>query len=375
MKNILLYPLTYEVLSLIRSENFTSNYDKVMVSTYKGSGLNGVDCCFLDSGEETGIVVDEDFEILVEASDEVVLYENTKDIEYVSDLAQKRKYAESKGKKVFLISNEANDISSKEKEFFDSLQKIQIEIASQSCIKVEAEDFIEIEGLVDITVPIVGIVGNADNVGKFELQLQMKDELSERGYKVAVISSNRLCEFVGAYSFPKFMIEKQYSDKMKVLLFNRFLRYIELADDPDLIIVSVPGGIMPSTRRIVGDFGTLAYKTFKAVAPDYMILSMNFETYTNEYFEELEKFVKYNYGCELNAIKIKNSKTDWEDAEVTNKGSLLSYTINRSIIDNLIDQFDENLGLVFVTSAKESVSELIDNVEEELEANEAVLVF
>ncbi len=374
-KKVLIYPLTFEILSMLRSDSFTSKYKEIMVSTYKGSGMNGFDCGSLDLGEKTGVVIEEDYELLLKRCDEVLLYTNTKDTDLLSDIYEKKAHAEKLGKVVSLILSDKPIVFSKERAFIDSLKNIHIDITKDRSFDVKTEELIEIEGLVDITVPIVGIVGNSDSVGKYELQIQMKDELSKRGYKVSLITSNQLGEFVGGYSFPVFMTENNYSDKMKILLFNRFLRFIELEDEPDIIIIGVPGGIMPATRRIVGDFGMLANKTYKAATPDYFIVSMNFEAYTKGYFEELNLFVKYNYGCNLNAIKIKNSKTDWEDAEVTNRGKLLSYSIDPSNVNNLINKLKQEIDLTFISSDKDSVSGLIDNVEDELESNESIVVF
>lgn len=59
---------------------------------------------------------------------------------------------------------------------------------------------------------------------------------------------------LGFYSFPSFMYDSNISEVNKVLMFNRFVRKIEKVEAPDIIIIGIPGGIMPYNRQFTRAF-------------------------------------------------------------------------------------------------------------------------
>lgn len=61
----------------------------------------------------------------------------------------------------------------------------------------------------------------------------------------------------------------------KKLRFNHYVNYIANSEDADIVIVGVPGGVVPISNKLF-DFGIMNYMVANAVKPDYVILNTGF---------------------------------------------------------------------------------------------------
>lgn len=332
-KKLMFYPVTQELVALIRSELFQLNIENVIICDNKGSGLGGKDIAVIDGKEETGCIITEEFEKAVEESDIVVFTRDALSLDDRKKLELKKGYVKNARKELI----DHFESSSLEKEFLDATKTIKVEIMDGVQYQLTGKDYYKAEGLLDIEVPIIGVVGLSEKTGKFEVQLSLVCALEKLGYKVTWLSSNLLSSIVGREMFPSFMLEKDMDDREQILFFNRYLKFIEKKEKPDVILVGIPGVIMPCTSKITGDFGILAEKVFRAASPDYFILNTFFEFFSDEYFEEMKNYVKYNFGCPLNAIYVNNRRVDWDDSEMTNNNDVTSYVIEKDNLDTLVD--------------------------------------
>ena len=122
------------------------------------------------------------------------------------------------------------------------------------------------ENLHEIDVPVIAVLGQGENCGKFECQLLTDNVLSSE-YKTSVVSSNPLGAFFGYSTIPSFFYSSE-SFHEKVLKFNKYIQSIAKKDSPDEIIVGVPEGIMSSSRYQLNHFGEYPLIVSKAVRPD-----------------------------------------------------------------------------------------------------------
>ena len=98
----------------------------------------------------------------------------------------------------------------------------------------------------------------------------------ELGYNVEVISTRLDSEVLGINPIPQFMFETGMSESEKIIKYNHYVKQIELVKDPDLIIIGVPGGIMPFDKVNYNNFGAIAFLISMAVSVDYAILCSPF---------------------------------------------------------------------------------------------------
>lgn len=210
--------------------------------------------------------------------------------------------------------------------------------------------------LKDIDIPIVMIAGMGEYCNKFELELIVAGQLKNKGYTVSVIASRMHVDCLGIHSFPELMYSKEKNECEKIIAYNNYIKYLAEVENPDVFVIGVPGGILPSTRRQPENFGIYAFEIFSAMKPDYMIFNLYNADVENKYFDEISILMKYKFGVEVDAFYISNYVQDglslntfmpikyiMQDADDIEKkwmnGNANIFYKNRStfLVENLID--------------------------------------
>lgn len=166
------------------------------------------------------------------------------------------------------------------------------------------------EQVYNLNTPVISVAGIGQKTNKMELQLEIYRRLKHDGYQACWIASRDEAVLFGGETFPQFMMESSMSEKGKILKYNHYLKLLEQERKPDVFLIGIPGGIMPITKRHVGDFGIYAYEIFNAMTPDFSILSLYYSNFKKEYLEELEKFMKYKFNVEVDCFNVSNIEQD-----------------------------------------------------------------
>ena len=182
----------------------------------------------------------------------------------------------------------------------------------------------------EITTPIMLICGLSAETNKFELQIKIRKELVNRGYLVSQIGSKNGSELFGMHSFPQFMYKAGISEMEKIFMFNGFIWNIEETEKPDVIIVGVPGGIMPYDNEHHNEFGIFNYLVSCAVTPDEVVLSIPYNDYETEFWEYIVEYSKYKYSYNIKGINYSNIYHDIYADERQAKERLV-YIRNRQV--------------------------------------------
>lgn len=168
----------------------------------------------------------------------------------------------------------------------------------------------EAEYLYNLNTPIVAVCGLGERTNKLEIQLHLWKKLICDEYKVCWISSGNEAEFFGGISFPQFMLEKKYSEKEKILLFNHFLKFIEQTEEPDIFVIGIPGSIMPISKKQVDYFGITAFEVFSSIEADFVIQSIYYGEFGENYLQELKEIMKYRFNAEVDIFYMSNVEQD-----------------------------------------------------------------
>ena len=91
---------------------------------------------------------------------------------------------------------------------------------------------------------------------------------------------------------------------------NFFVGYIEENEKPEVIVVGIPGELLPLTKQKPGNFGIIAYEILNAVDPDFTILSLYKDEYKEEYFEEMNNLLHYRYNVDADCFYLCNCSID-----------------------------------------------------------------
>lgn len=153
-------------------------------------------------------------------------------------------------------------------------------------------------------VPVIMVMGTSIMTEKFDLQLSIRRKLLDMGYKVSQVGSKSFCEFFGFHSIPDWFFDHTYLEADKISMFNMFLKYIEIEEKPDIIVVGVPEGIIPLTKKHHFNYGIYAFEICCAVAPDYTILTLPYGEYNDEFYEEMKTLCQYRLNVTLDSFYV-----------------------------------------------------------------------
>jgi len=323
-KRATVYPYTNEFAPLLRYWPSDSPYEIIHLVSPKGLALHGKDAAWADLGEPTGILVESDFLAALEDTDVLILadygaYEAPKGIQgYYLDnkldiSVKKAMLAVDQGKEIVCLAD-----------LGDGRQRTLLNYAKQKNAKVtlvspslgESEAFAEgINRLSKITCPVVFVLGESENTSKFSVQLGLRANLEKQGYKVAVVGSRGYCQLAGVHSLPSFMLDKSMDDAEKIQAYRRYVLSIERHEKPDIMIIGVPGGIIPFTERLHNGYGIVPFLISNAVHPDMTVFCMNhWDHMVEDLYKSFENSLRYRLGCSLDCICISRNELDWSKA-------------------------------------------------------------
>lgn len=207
---------------------------------------------------------------------------------------------------------------------------------------------------------MVFVAGMGEKCNKFEVQMFLKAYFSSLDYNVCVISSRTNAEMFGIHSFPDFMLNHDLDEVSKIINFNHYVKKLEENENPDIIIIGVPGGIMPVSEKHSEHFGVMAFEVFNAIKTDALLFCIHNNNYTMEYFDELQKLCQYRFHTNIDAFVVSNYTYDGFSLETEGQIKYLSFT--NEDIDSVISRYSENVyGSSTYKNLAESLLDILAN--------------
>lgn len=191
------------------------------------------------------------------------------------------------------------------------------------------------KNLEKIEVPIIVIAGLWENTDKFKTSLVLRNKLLNEGYRVSQIGSRSYCELFGFHSFPTFMTDSGISENDKPLMLNRYVKNIADSEEPDVIIIGIPGSIQSFNDKYTNRFGILPYLTFQALLVDFLIMCTFYEYSSIKFLDEISQLCKYRFSCCVDAYHMSNLYIDI--AETEEKDRIVKNRIARNIINKTLE--------------------------------------
>lgn len=323
MKKVLLFPYNYNCCEILRYKDMLTEYEVIGVIAPYGWGVSGKDAGIVDGGRDIGINILESIDYGQEFQGILIVADYTNEeieravLVYIAD-------AISHNKEVIF----ATEVSKKIKELYsDQSEQITYLTDKPPIIKHRWK-------LLKINTPIVAIAGMNELTHKFKIQLEVNQYFRKKGYKVSHIGSKQYGELFGIHSFPDVMYS-DLNETEKIYCFNKFIKDIEKQEQPDMIIVGVPGGVMPYNEKFPGYFGITMFEVMQAIRPDVLIMSCLYENYNTEYFDNLATGIRYKFGIDVDAFNISTFQVDTNESEQNRV--LQYYKVTNNEVSKLID--------------------------------------
>ena len=287
----------------------------------RGGGYEGEDAG-AKIGIATKICVESDYNRLIKNADILIITESFLPISE-TEIIHKIEAALLKGIEVIVL-----------RKLSLSVQKLLLEkthnnpnLKLYDGNKIRLNDDIDINDrtIEKVPAPIILVIGAGERCCKFDVQLELRRELHKRNYKITQIGSKNYSEFYGFHAFPDFMFSYgEDSESTKIIGFNKYILQLYKEENPDVIIIGVPGGAFPYDDFFHNEFGILNYYVSHAVMADYIIFNSlyvdNMQGYLNDVINQL--YNKYDY--EVDQVYVSNfalnypvSKSDKELSYIT----------------------------------------------------------
>lgn len=298
MEKILVYPFSLENVAYIKYGKLIKGGVVSSVVSPRGWGLDGLKI------EGTDICVTSDYEGELKNCTAVWLLEDTKKYMPESLLISKVIEAVHNHKTIWISKNYCS---------MDVLERIvprqnlhYIEKNNVDC-NFEADFYFR---LIEINVPVIFVLGSSENTNKFETQLALYEKFSQMGYDVVAINPKSDAGIMEMYSIPEFMWENTMDISEKIFTFNHYVKKIEIQEKPELILIEIPGGVLPYSYNKYNSFGSMMYMISFAVKADAAVFCTLYDEYEKEYFDKIIKKIWEKFDVDIKYFHISNYMLD-----------------------------------------------------------------
>lgn len=378
MNDVLIYPYDSGIKDMIHYKKFISAFKNIYLCSPNGWGYTGNKVVVEDvDGQIRELVISDDFNACMDKSDTVIFVECDHSIDKINMIYPRVELAAKNRKKIIDMITEP----SQRKKLKEKVIQLGGEIVffgaeiNEEETKGIPEDM-KGRGLADFEVPVIVVGGIVENCGKYAVQLGLKESLEDKGYNVLLVGSKQCSKFLGAVNFPIHIFQSELNDVDQVFAMNRYLKKME-ARSPDVIIVGIPGGMLGCNKKLYGDFGILAYKTFTAIRADYFVICLPYANYNDNYFESMETYVLNRFSCNIDAFSVYDQRIDWDKIYSIKPKTIPFASVSQDIVNNTFNS-QEITDLILSkiwTNTKQDIEQLANNIINSLGVDEPEIVF
>lgn len=315
-KRVMLFPYNKNSINLINNID-SEEYEIVVICSFKEDRA-----IMQQEMKLFKILTTTDFEKYINEVDIVIFCDNTSKID-PSAYVKKIKHICSLKKTFFLSKTLYNEIKSKfgwSEELFGNSVILENDYDNKTKLMDNM--------LYPIETPIVCIMGFGPECNKFQTHLELSKKFKSNNYKCLNIFSNGLGKVTGGQLYPNIIFSENVDLPTKIQMMNMYVHELEMNEKPDVIIISVPYGIMPINMNISNRYGELLSIVSYALPIDIGVLCIDFMQKLDElYCLELANLLKYKFSIPLDVVCISDVKKRF----VRDEKKYNNYFLNRSM--------------------------------------------
>lgn len=164
-----------------------------------------------------------------------------------------------------------------------------------------------------IQIPVIAVCGMGENCSKFETTLLSLKRLKEKGYSVTLISGNPLVTLFGGYTLPEYLYSDTVSLEQKSHCFNHDVDELTKREKTDIILIELPGGIMPLGEGNQNHFSEIIIAISNALSIDAGILNTYVPSQKDEeQFGDLREYCDYRFSIPLEGFCMARQKVEYD---------------------------------------------------------------
>ena len=355
--NSVLYPFSHEAVCISRYFALT-DYKITTAIIPEKLPVHCLNMSYFDDLNNNDITISYDFVSSINYCDTVIWAPyNYKDIgKYFKEVTEHISFAISSGKNIICLESLSRDIL---EEFvaLSKLYQVSFTYLNFNNGNYNVTDLLELK---KINTPVITVVGISENVDKFSTQLYVRDAFLQAGYKVSQIGSKPYSELFGIRPYPSFMFEPNISEKQKILNFNNYIHELEINENPEVIIIGIPGEIMRINNRFLFNFGITLFLSSCAYDSDFTVLCMGCNKINADFLSQCKKILYYKYSMPVDCCFISNIRLN-EDSLKSNYADLEVDILPKLLFGNEKESVKQyaDLAVFDINDSKDSFIEYI----------------
>lgn len=219
-----------------------------------------------------------------------------------------------------------------------------------------------------INIPVIAIMSVGEECNKYDIQIQVRNFFIKKGYKVLQFGSKQYSKLFNIHIFPEFLYSENISFEQKILRFNHYINNLVKEGDYDLLILGVPGGILPINDRFTNHFSEIPKIISEAVQLDINIISLYYEREIDlEFLNYLSSVSRYIFKCDTNYFNVSNTQLKYSNDEGKERVDYY-YLDFEHMVDSIIAPCKYNIACCFTGNNTDKffeaiLNELIENIE------------
>ncbi|MDR2572254.1 MAG: TIGR04066 family peptide maturation system protein [Oscillospiraceae bacterium] len=283
---------------------------KTLVSP-KGFPYLNKDAGYVDHRGDTGFTVCTDFLTMLQQANSLLIPEGDYTIKLYDDIMKKAIIAAQMGKHILcaqtLKDNDDEQLLSSicrlhQVDFIYARQKGR---ESSKRFAIHAKNKISAR-LYRPEAPIVFVGEIYENTNAKDIVLILVNHFLASGYKVSVVMEPGFSQLIGFHGTDEFLDSEAKNEIDSITTINRYFESLEKLEQPDIILVQVPGGMMKYNDIIHNSYGVFAYMLSQAIAPDCFICCLPFDEYYSNAIKMYSDLLNSRFGYSITCAHISN---------------------------------------------------------------------
>lgn len=364
MENIMIYPYNKQYKPYVVYQELMTGFMITELVSPKGWGITGDKI----KTKQSELIVTDSFEKALRSCSVVWFVKDDHITLPTNILEEKINQAILHGKKIIYTRYSDNETYLRVKTIIPPNQLITLN--TNQFNETNYEKIRQKRRWYDNNIPVLFVLGVSENTDKFEVQVSLRSNLIKKGYKVASVTSRRDSDILNMHPIPDFMFSTSDDEVEKILKYRWFIKQLELEEEPDLIIIGIPGGAIPYDRNRHNNFGIMAFEISNAVDCDYAILCSSAAHYDDDYFENISCGINEKLNVPIKYHHIAACFIGPEETHLPGEYNFISLSI--STVKKFISTFNEKNAHYLLDSNE--IDKLADGIICELSQNQIASV-
>ncbi|AMS11309.1 hypothetical protein [Erysipelothrix rhusiopathiae] len=252
-----------------------------------------------------------------------------------------------------LRSSEINYMTLPTSQYID--ESYIINIINKSTEKFSFQDYIK---LTSIKTPILFISDLGDSFDKYYIANKLKIQLERLDVNPIIITDLRESAILKSYIYPDIFFDWRSPVDFRLSYLTSWINWIENKENPDLIILTIPGNYSEVSDELIGDLGVYNYLLSYSLSCDFSVLCSSYILEVEN--DNFEKFNRSRFGYAID-FHIKNNVSLLNDEPVFDSSNRDCFRVSHDYIIEFEKESDCNKNFVYVNKTYEKLAKSVVN--------------